>query len=126
MSRAERVGELLKEEISRILLKKVSDPRIGFSSVTNVDVSPDLKSAKVFVSVYGTEKDKKETMRGLQSAKGFIQGEAGRALELRHTPALSFILDTSIEKGSRVLVIMSKLEREAAESRQLSKNKKKR
>lgn len=123
-NRSKRIGELIKEEISRVLREKVADPRIGFSSIVEVEVTTDLKFAKVFVSVYGTDKTKKETMAGLKSAVGYIQGEVGRVLNLRYTPRFTFVLDESIEKGSRVLVIMSKLEKEARESKSLFDKKK--
>lgn len=124
MTRKERIGELIKEHISALLKKKVADPRIGFISITDVEVTPDLRTAKIFVSIYGSEREKNETMRGLASAKGYIQGEVGRALELRHTPFLTFVQDKSIERGSRVLAIMSKLEKEAAECERLFKRAK--
>ncbi|NQU16607.1 MAG: 30S ribosome-binding factor RbfA [Candidatus Saganbacteria bacterium] len=123
-NRSKRLGELIKEEICRILREKVSDPRIGFASVTDVNLSPDLKTAKVFVSIYGTDLNKRESMQGLLSAKGYIQGELSRSLELRYTPSLNFVQDKSIERGGRVFAIMSKLEKEAAESKRISKKNK--
>ncbi|MFC1495886.1 30S ribosome-binding factor RbfA [Candidatus Margulisiibacteriota bacterium] len=121
MNRQKRVGELIKKEISAILTKKVADPRIGFVSVTEVEMTADLRFAKIFVSIYGSEKDKKDSMRGLQSAKGYIQVELSRNLDLRYTPNISFVRDKSIERGSRVMAIMSRLEKEAAECERLSK-----
>ncbi len=123
-NRTKRIGELIREETSRVLREKVADPRIGFTSITDVNVSPDLKNAQVYVSVYGTDKNKNETMAGLKSAVGYIQGEVGRTLNLRYTPRFTFVLDKSIERGSRVLVIMSKLEKEARESKNLFEGKK--
>lgn len=123
MNRGQRIGDLIKEKVSLILRKKVADPRIGFVSITDVKMPQDLKSAKIFVSIYGSERDKKETMKGLSSARGFIQGELGRSLELRYVPIINFEEDKSIERGSRVLVIMSKLEKEASECQRLSKSK---
>lgn len=119
IDRPKRVGELIREKVSTILRKKVADPRIGFVSVTDVVLSKDLKNAKVFVSIYGTDKDKRDTMRGITSAKGYIQGELGRSIDLRYTPNLRFIEDKAIERGSRMMVIMSKLEREATESKKI-------
>jgi len=120
----ERAAELIKEEISRILRERVSDPRIGFISVTGVDISPDLKSAKIFVSVLGSKVEKDKTFEGLKSATPFIRGQLGHALEMRFVPELEFVHDKSIERGSRVLAIMSKLEREASEGRKYLKEQK--
>ncbi len=124
MTRPERVAELIKEEISRIVRERVSDPRIGFMSVTNVDVSPDLKNAKIFVSVLGDKQEREKTFEGLRSATSFIRGQLGRVLELRCVPEISFVHDKSIERGSRVLAIMNKLTREAEEGRKLVRQKK--
>lgn len=122
-NRVKRIGELIKEKVSTLLREKVADPRIGFVSITDVEVAPDLKSAKVFVSIFGTEKTQKESMSGLLSAKGFIQGEVGRALDLRYTPVLTFIADKTIERASRLMAIMNRIEKEAVESRKASNEK---
>lgn len=112
MTRQERVEELIREEVCDILREKVSDPRIGFVSVTDVKISPDFENASIYVSIYGDEKKKKEAMDGLYSATGFIRGELGHMLELRLTPKINFVRDDSIERGSNVLALMSKLEHE--------------
>ncbi|OGB90865.1 ribosome-binding factor A [candidate division WOR-1 bacterium RIFCSPHIGHO2_01_FULL_53_15] len=112
MTRQERVEELIKQEVSEILREKVSDPRIGFVSVTAVNVSPDLENASIFVSILGEEKQKAEAMKGLYSATKFIRGELGHRLELRLTPKIRFMRDDSIERGSRVLGLINKLEHE--------------
>jgi len=120
MTRQERVEELIREEVSDILREKVSDPRIGFVSITKVKISPDLENASIYVSIFGEESVKKEAMKGLISATGFIQRELGRMLELRLTPHLHFVRDDSIEQGSRVLEIINRLESE----KNLRRNKK--
>jgi len=120
MTRQERVEELIREEVSEILCEKISDPRIGFVSVTSVDISPDLENASIYVSIFGEEKQKKDTMQGLYSATSFIRGELGHRLSLRLTPKIRFVRDDSIERGSRVLGIISKLENE----KRVRKNKK--
>lgn len=112
MTRQERVEELIKEEVSDILREEVSDPRIGFVSITSVKISSDLKFASIFVSIFGSEKQKQEAMNGLNSARGFIQRELGKMLELRVTPRIQFVRDDSLERGSRVLGIISKLKHE--------------
>lgn len=112
MTRPERFAELVKEEISKIIRKEVSDPRIGFVSITQVDLSPDLKNAKIHISIFGNENQKKETMAGLSSATGFIRRKLAGMLETRVTPEINFVRDDSIERGSRVLGIISKLKNE--------------
>ena len=128
MSRVERVAELIREEISEILREDVSDPRVGFVSITRVDISPDLENAKVFVSILGNEEKKKESMKGLNSATGFIRGKLGHLLELRLVPEIKFVRDDSLERGSRVLGIISRLEKEEHERsvRRHKKGRKKR
>ncbi len=117
MTRVERVAELIKEKISKIIHEDVSDPRIGFVSITRVDVSPDLESAKVFVSILANEEKKKESMSGLHSATGFIRGKLGHTLEMRSVPEIIFVRDDSLEKGSRVLGIISRLDKASRPAR---------
>ncbi|MFH1683335.1 MAG: 30S ribosome-binding factor RbfA [Candidatus Margulisiibacteriota bacterium] len=112
MSRVDRVAELIKKEISKIIREDVSDPRIGFVSITDVDVSPDLENAKIMVSILANEEKKKESMQGLHSATSFIRGKLGHLLDLRAVPEIKFVRDDSLERGSRVLGIISKLEQE--------------
>ena len=110
--RSERVEGQLKKEISKILLEDLKDPRIGFVSVLEVKTSPDLREAKVFVSVFADEKEKRKTIKGLRSAAGFIHHEIKVRLSLRHIPSISFQLDNSIEHGSHVLDLINKISRE--------------
>jgi ribosome-binding factor A len=128
MTRVERVAELIREKISKIIRENVSDPRIGFVSITRVDVSPDLENAKVFVSILGNEEKKKECMSGLDSATRFIRGKLGHMLEMRAVPEIKFVRDDSLEKGSQVLGIISRLEKasrgEEERERNLSRSKK--
>lgn len=123
MTRVERVAELIKEKISEIIREDVSDPRIGFVSITRVDVSPDLESAKIFVSILGNEEKKKESMSGLHSATSFIRGKLGHTLEMRLVPEIRFVRDDSLEKGSQVLGIISRLGKEEHE-RSIHRHKK--
>jgi len=115
--RSERLGELLKEEISEILRRELKDPRVGFVSVTDVEVSSDLRHAKVFVSILGDEVSREETMRALESATGFVRSEVGRRIRLRHTPEIVFRLDKSIERGARVFELLSEIRKEAGEEK---------
>lgn len=107
--RAIRVGELLKEEISQIVLREMKDPRIGFVSVTDVEVSGDLRHAKVFISVYGSDKEKEETLEGLQQARGFVRKLVGERVKIHHTPEIIFRYDDSIENGVHISEIIKDL-----------------
>ena len=109
MSRPERVAERIKMELAEIFIRELNDPRIGFITITKVDVSPDLEDAKIYVSVFGSDEEKLETMKGLESAKKFIRGKLGGKLELRGVPEIQFILDESIEKASKVWSLMNKI-----------------
>ncbi|MDD5383100.1 MAG: 30S ribosome-binding factor RbfA [Candidatus Margulisbacteria bacterium] len=122
MTRPDRVAELIKEEVSRIIHEDVSDPRIGFISITQVDISADLENAKIMVSILGSEDKKQECMDGLYSATSFIRGKLGGLLGLRVVPEIRFIRDDSLEKGSRVLGIINQLEKE--DERKILRHKK--
>lgn len=126
MTRLERFSELIKKEISDIIREEVSDPRIGFVSVTEVDVSPDLKNAKIHISVFGNEKEKLAAMAGLTSATGFVRSKLASVLQTRNTPEIYFVRDDSIERGSRVLGIIHKIENEKQGVRKYKKRVKKR
>ncbi len=102
--RPERVAELIKKEVSDLLQRDVKDPRIGFVTVTDVEVSGDLRHAKVFVSILNGNKE--ETMEGLDATIGFMRSEIGKRIRLRHTPEVIFRYDDSIETGTRVFKIL--------------------
>lgn len=106
--RINRLNKLLKQEISDIITK-LNDPRIGFVSITEVEVSADLRHAKIFVSVLGTEDEKNESLRGLNSAKGFIRNELMRRIRIRHIPDIHFSYDNSIERGTRILGLINEI-----------------
>lgn len=112
MSRAERVGDLLKEEISELLLRHIRDPRIGFVTITGVRVSADLRHARVYVVTHETGEPQARTLEGLESARGFLRGALGRRLHLRHVPDLSFSIDETWEQGLRIQGILKSLETE--------------
>jgi len=107
--RPEKLEQFIKEELSEILRREVNDPRIGFVSVTDVEVSVDLRHARVFVSVLGDKDAKTATMEGLESALGYIRRELGRRLKMRFTPDITFKLDESIERGSRVMKLLGEV-----------------
>jgi ribosome-binding factor A len=108
--RTERVDELLRQEISALLAKELADPRIGFATITDVETSPDLRHAKVWVSIIGTPAERKETLRALQASMGFVRHELGKLLRIRRIPDLHIHLDDSAERGTRVLHLLSELE----------------
>jgi ribosome-binding factor A len=112
--RVSRVAELIKREVSQMLLNGIKDDRVGTGmvSVTDVDVSGDLQHAKIFVSIYGTDAAKAETMAGLRSATGYVRSELGARVRLRRTPEVVFIEDHSIERGNKVLSLLSQLQQE--------------
>ena len=97
--RADRVGTLIQEEISRLILQSVKDPRVRCATVTRVRVSDDLRQARVFIaSIGGDEMQRQEALIGLKSAAGFLRGELGRRLCLRYVPELLFSVDDSLEQ----------------------------
>ncbi len=108
-ARTDRVDELLREEISSILARNVQDPRIGFVTITDVDVSPDLRHATVWVSTIGQPEERRETIRALAHAMPYVRRQLG-VLRLRRIPELHVKADDSIERGTRVLQILNELE----------------
>ena len=114
--RMDRVNVLLRQEISKLLAEDLKDPRISpVVSITRVDATPDLRRAKVFVSVLGEEKSKKDTLRALKSAAGFIHRSMRHRLDLKAVPFLHFQLDDSIERGAELLKLIKEAAPEAAE-----------
>lgn len=107
--RTERMAALIQIELSKIVLRKLKDPRIGFLTVTGADVAPDLKSARVYYSVFGDVEQKKNTQATLDHAAGFLQHEIAQSLKLRFTPKLTFHLDESAEQGERIDRILREL-----------------
>jgi ribosome-binding factor A len=107
--RAERVGDLIKKEISQIIQHELKDPGIGFVTITAVELSSDLKHARIFYSVLGDENAKKESSSALSRACGFIQHEIGRRLRLRYTPEICFLFDSSVEYGAHIETLIKKI-----------------
>ena len=108
--RTDRVDELLRQEIGALLAKELADPRIGFTTITDVETSPDLRHAKVWVSVIGGKSDRTETIRALQASMGFVRHELGKRLRIKRIPALHIQLDDSAERGTRLLHLLGELE----------------
>lgn len=100
--RAEKVGDLIREEVSQILIRELKDPRIGFVTITKVAVSDDLRVAKIYYSVFGDEREKGESHKGLESAKGYIKKEMGKRIKLKYMPEITFIFDDSLGYGSHI------------------------
>ena len=107
--RAERVGQEMKRELSRILREDIKDPRIGLITITHVDVSGDLRNAKIYYSSYGIKQNARNVEKGLTKAKGFIKRVIGDRMDLRYVPQLSFIKDDSVEQDLRIQKILKEL-----------------
>jgi ribosome-binding factor A len=112
--REDQLSGAITRELSDLIRTRMKDPRIGFASITGVELSHDLRYAKVFVSVMGSPEEQRETMRGLDSANGFLRRELAQRLTIRHVPEISFRLDESIARGARVLDLLKQVEKEAA------------
>lgn len=109
--RVNRVAEQMKKEVSDIIAHKIKDPRVGFVTVTDVEVTGDLQQATVFISVLGDEEQKEASLVGLEKAKGFIRSEIGKRIRLRKTPELFFEFDESIQYGNRIDELLMKLKK---------------
>ena len=112
--RVARVAELIKREVSQLLFSGIKDDRVGTGmvSVTDVDLAGDLQHAKIYVSIYGSDEARAETMAGLKSATSYVRGEIGRRVRLRRTPEITFLEDRSIERGTQVLSLINRLSQE--------------
>lgn len=110
--RAERVQEALRQEISRIVHDEIKDPRLGFITITKVELTKDLRYAKVFFSVLGEMKDKTLALKGLNSAKGYIKGLVADRIKLRLVPEIAFKIDDSLEHTSQIYDILDKIRKE--------------
>ena len=100
--RMRRVDEAVREVLSDAIAKDLQDPRVGFVTVTAVKTSPDLRHARVYVSVLGDDRARAETLDGLRSAHGFLQGHVAAELSLKHTPTITFEYDASVDRAMRI------------------------
>jgi len=107
----QRLAEALHEEIGTILEGELADPRIGLATVSEVQLAPDGRSARVFVEVSGDAEQARETLAGLESAKGFIRHELMERLQLRHAPDLHFLLDASEQYGARIDQLLDRVKK---------------
>lgn len=108
--RPERVSDLLRATIADLLAREVKDPRIGMVTLTAVEMSPDLKHARVFFSCLGDENAQQRSLAGLRSASGYIKGHAARLLGLRFAPELTFIFDPSLERAERLSALLREVD----------------
>lgn len=113
--RPERLAEAIKKEVSEMMRDELKDPRIGFASITSVEVSSDLRYARIYVSVLGSPEEQNNTLQALESARGFVRSELGRRIRLRYTPEISFKLDISIQRGTRVIRLLEEANKEAGQ-----------
>ncbi len=111
-NRKEKLQQEIKKVISDILQKEVKDPSVGFVTVTSVDLSGDLRHAKVFVSILGEKSNQADTLKGLEKATGFVRTELGKRLRLRHVPEIVFQFDDSIEHGDHINKLLKQLREE--------------
>jgi ribosome-binding factor A len=104
--RMRRVNEALREVLSARIAEGLKDPRIGFVTVTAVETSPDLRHARVFVSVLGNDQEREDSLAGLQQAHGVLQAEIAKLTHMKRTPELKFVYDETVEKGMRINEIL--------------------
>ena len=115
--RAKRVGELMREEISSLILQDLRNPKIGLVTITEVSLTDDLSYARVFISVYGEDEKNSQSLKGLRKASGFIRRELSKRIRLRHFPELRFLWDSSIEQGVKITKLLEKIEHERKSER---------
>ena len=109
-ARMRRINEVLREVVGATIATELSDPRIGFVTVTSVETSPDLRAAKVHVSVFGDEEQREATLEGLRSSHGVIQSRIAAETRMKRTPTLTFHYDDTIEKGVRISELLEEEE----------------
>ena len=112
--RVSRVSSLIKREVSQMLLNEIKDDRVGAGmvSITDIDLSGDLQHATIFVSIYGTEEAKEETMEGLRASEGFVRKELGHRIRLRRSPEITFLEDRSLERGDKMVHLLNQISQE--------------
>jgi ribosome-binding factor A len=97
-----RVNEVIRQVLGDVIATDLKDPRVGFVTVTDVDTSPDLRTARVYFSVLGSESDREKALAGLRSSHGFLQGRIASELRMKRTPTLTFHYDESVDRGIRI------------------------
>ncbi|HHY77285.1 MAG TPA: 30S ribosome-binding factor RbfA [Clostridiales bacterium] len=113
VQRLNRISEEIKREISKIIMNELKDPRISaMCSIVSVETTPDIKYAKVYVSIYGNKEEKERTFEGLKNASGFIRKRLGEEIKIRYLPEIQFVLDESIEHGVRISEILNRIKKQ--------------
>jgi ribosome-binding factor A len=112
--RPERLAQQIRVELAEMIVRQLQDPRIGFATVTRVELSPDLHHARVLVSVFGSPEEQQGTIAGLSSAAGFIRHEIGHRLALRRAPDLTFVLDHGADEGEKIEMLLQKIHKGSA------------
>jgi ribosome-binding factor A len=110
--RVEKVQEFIKQEISKIILTELKDPRVGFATITQVEATGDLRSAKIYVSLMGSDEQKADTWKGLQSSLGYLRSEIGKRIRMRITPELSLHIDESLDYSAHIQELLIKIKQE--------------
>lgn len=118
--RSEKVADLIHKEIATMLLRSIKDPRIGFITITRVDVSKDCRLAKVYFSMTGTIAERERSLQGLNSAKGFVRRELGKGIKLRYTPEIMFQFDPSIEYAIHIEEVIQQLKKDKEKNEDVS------
>ena len=118
--RPQRVGQMLQQEISRLLISGLHDPRIGFVTITEVRVSGDLRHARIYISAYTEKAERDESLAGLNAASGFIKRELGQVLRLKFVPDLEFILDETLDGALRLEEVLGAIDRGDAQAPDLA------
>ncbi len=122
-NRIRRVAEQIKKDLSQIINKQIKDPRVSaITSITDVQLSRDLRYASIYVSIYGSDIEKEETLQTLVRASGFIRSEIGRRIRLRYTPEINFYLDNSIEYGAHIEKVLKSLKEEENKDERSNEN----
>ena len=110
--RVRKIQEFIKQEVSNMLLHDLKDPRIGFVTVTGVEVTGDLREARIFVSLFGNDEEKAASLEALNKGKGFVRRELGQRLKIYYTPEISFAEDTSLDYGMHIDGLLKKIHKE--------------
>ncbi|GAB6988959.1 30S ribosome-binding factor RbfA [Paenibacillus pini] len=110
--RTGRVGEQIKKELSQLIQSELKDPRIGFLTITGVEVTNDLSQAKIYISVLGDVEQKENSLKALDKANGFLRSELGKRIRLRHTPVLIFKFDESVAYGSHIEKLLGEISKD--------------
>ena len=111
--RPSRLGDLIRQEVSRLLLMEAKDPRIGMVTITDVEVSNDIKRAKIFYNVTGDKSEREKTQKGLESASGYIRSTLANRLTIKRMPEISFVYDETLDYGEKIDKILTELKEES-------------